>query len=89
MEKPKICGSCKNRGSVRECEIYTILSNYAERCKHYEEKLKWCPFCGSESACVSELHGQYAVVCDCGASGAVADTESEAITAWQKRFSWG
>lgn len=85
MERPKVCGDCKNRGSKRICELYSYGSTYAEQCSHYEEKLKLCPFCGSENVCVSELHGQYAVVCDCGASGSVVDTEEEAFNVWQNR----
>lgn len=87
MERTKTCTSCKNRGCKRDCEIYGLGSLYAERCKDYEEKLKRCPFCGGDSVCVSEMHGQYAVVCDCGASGAAVDTEAEAINAWQQRSS--
>ena len=85
MKIPKTAGSCKNYGSILRCEFTTHGTTCGEKCSHYEEKLKRCPFCGSESACVSESHGQYAVVCDCGASGSVMDTEEEAFEVWQNR----
>lgn len=34
----KLCGHCKNRGKKRICDFYTIVSNYAEKCKDFEEK---------------------------------------------------
>ena len=34
----KLCGHCKNRGKKRICDFYTVASNYAEKCKDFEEK---------------------------------------------------
>ena len=34
----KLCGHCKNRGKKRICDFYTVVSNYAEKCKDFEEK---------------------------------------------------
>ena len=34
----KLCGQCKNRGKKSRCEYYTAVSNYAEKCKDFEEK---------------------------------------------------
>ena len=34
----KLCGQCKNREKKRRCEYYTAISNYAEKCKDFEEK---------------------------------------------------
>ena len=34
----KFCRQCKNRGKKRRCEYYTAISNYAEKCKDFEEK---------------------------------------------------
>ena len=34
----KLCGHCKNRGKKRICDFYTVISNYAEKCKDFEEK---------------------------------------------------
>lgn len=34
----KLCKDCKNRGKKRNCELYTSTSNYAERCKDFEQQ---------------------------------------------------
>ena len=34
----KLCGNCKNRGKKSRCDLYTEVSNYAEKCKDFEEK---------------------------------------------------
>lgn len=34
----KLCRECKNRGKKRMCKYYTGMSNYAEKCKDFEEK---------------------------------------------------
>lgn len=33
----KLCKDCRNRGKKRNCKFYTDVSNYAERCKDFEE----------------------------------------------------
>ena len=33
----KLCKDCKNQGSKSVCRYYGGVSNYAERCKHFEE----------------------------------------------------
>lgn len=32
----KLCKDCKNRNKKRNCQFYTSVSNYAERCKDFE-----------------------------------------------------
>ena len=33
----KLCKNCENRGRKKQCEIHTIMSNYAEQCKDFKE----------------------------------------------------
>lgn len=46
----KLCKDCKNRGKKKNCQFYGITSNYAERCKDFEEicpekELEDCRWC--------------------------------------------
>jgi hypothetical protein len=33
----KICKNCKNQDKKRQCQYYSSMGNYAERCKDFEE----------------------------------------------------
>lgn len=48
-------------------------------------ELMKCPFCGGNNGYLSERSGQFAVICDCGATGPTANTKQEALTGWNKR----
>ena len=58
-----------------------------------KESLRPCPFCGSteheaDRTClrtIQDSQSYYSVVCWCGTSGPVRESEKEAITAWNKR----
>lgn len=58
-----------------------------------KESLRPCPFCGSgehdvDRTClkvVPDSQKYYSVVCWCGTSGPIRDSEKEAIRAWNKR----
>ena len=50
------------------------------------DKLKPCPFCGSNGAILHEVTDHnHMIMCDCGASGALAESKKEAIEAWNRR----
>lgn len=50
------------------------------------EKLKPCPFCGSELIeCYEEKCGPFYCICACGVCGPDGETEQEAIDAWNMR----
>lgn len=34
----KLCGHCRNRGKNSRCNLYTEISNYAEKCKDFKPK---------------------------------------------------
>ena len=34
----KLCGHCTNRGKNSRCNLYTEISNYAEKCKDFKPK---------------------------------------------------
>jgi len=34
----RLCKDCANRGKKEICQIHTSVSNYAERCKDFEQK---------------------------------------------------
>lgn len=49
------------------------------------EELKPCPFCGGEAQTGKSYSGFYSVECmNCGMQSGYYDTESEAITAWNR-----
>lgn len=33
----KLCKDCANRGKKENCQIYTSVSNYAEKCKDFKQ----------------------------------------------------
>jgi Lar family restriction alleviation protein len=59
-----------------------------------KESLRPCPFCGSaeheaDRNClktISDSQSYYSVVCWCGTSGPIRESEKEAINAWNKRY---
>ena len=89
MERPKVCGDCKNRGGKRICELYSYGSTYAERCSHYEEKLKPCPFCGGEAEIKDCGSGTFKIECknDCiaGNNHFLRKDINILIAAWNQR----
>lgn len=88
----KTCGMCKNRKKCREFGIYGPLSNYAERCKKFEERLKPCPHCGGENIQSGSRENTFGIdiyiKCDnCGAKVQICSEfgEDELIRRWNRR----
>lgn len=46
------------------------------------EKIKQCPYCGSEEGYVDGFLGRRKVVCGCGATGPGGKTDADAILLW-------
>ena len=87
----KTCGKCGKRKQCREFGIYGQLSNYAEKCKKFEEELKPCPFCGAKAISGSDIpaKGLNAIVCgntECLVKPfVVSKTMQEATERWNTR----
>ncbi|MCI6468153.1 MAG: Lar family restriction alleviation protein [Faecalicatena sp.] len=84
----KTCGMCKNRKQCREFGIYGPMSNYAEKCKKFEEGLKPCPFCGRrdlDDVTVATLPEEYFVGCPTCDFGFIRPTRDAAVKKWNRR----
>lgn len=84
----KTCGLCRNRKQCREFGIYGPLSNYAEKCKKFEEGLKPCPFCGRrdlDNITITTIPEKYFVGCPTCDIGFMRPTRDEAVKKWNRR----
>ena len=84
----KICGNCENRSRCKKFMIFGYASNYAERCREFEEKLKHCPFCGRtdlDDVVVAEIPERHYIGCPTCDFGFVRDTREEALKKWNTR----
>lgn len=91
------CNECSKTETCRFYEFYGAMSNRAETCTDFEEKIKPCPFCGGNDIHVIRFNEGWGCICqnkacNCrvgivfGDDKTCTQTREEAIKTWNKRI---